>query len=193
MKPIHRHFDFLAPIYDRLIPASDPELFAKLLHLPVKGFFLDAGGGTGRVSFPLSSLVDQLVIIDLSAPMLKRAKAKGNAIPIRCEAETLPFKNGFFDRILVTDALHHFHNQHQAVGELIRILKPGGWMVIEEPDVGRPLVRFLAIIEKIALMGSRFFSAEDIQKMALGSGVTSRVIKDGRMFSWIVFHKKPWD
>ncbi|OGP56612.1 MAG: hypothetical protein A2V65_08635 [Deltaproteobacteria bacterium RBG_13_49_15] len=190
MKPIHRHFDFLAPIYDRLIPASDPEMFAKFLHLPVNGFFLDAGGGTGRVSFPLSSLVDHLVITDLSAPMLKRAKTKGNSIPIRCEAETLPFRNGFFDRILVTDALHHFYNQHQAIRELIRILKPGGWMVIEEPDVGRPLVRLLAIIEKIALMGSRFYSAEAIQKMAQGPGVTSRIIKDGRMFLWIVFHKK---
>ncbi len=54
------------------------------------------------------------------------------------------------------DALHHMSFQKQAIGELWRVLKPGGRIVIIEPDIRRFVVKLIAIGEKIILMESHF-------------------------------------
>ena len=109
------HFDFLARIYDRVIPPPDPERLGELLHLPADGWLLDAGGGTGRVSASLREQVDGLVVSDLSAGMLGQARAKQGLYPVRAHAETLPFPDRRFSRVLVVDALHHFCDQRDAI------------------------------------------------------------------------------
>ncbi|OQY37129.1 MAG: hypothetical protein B6243_01300, partial [Anaerolineaceae bacterium 4572_5.2] len=67
--------------------------------------------------------------------------------------ERFPFPDNSFDRALVVDALHHFHNQEQAIAELVRVLKKGGRLVIEEPDIHRFAIKLVALAEKAALMG----------------------------------------
>jgi ubiquinone/menaquinone biosynthesis C-methylase UbiE len=62
-----------------------------MLELPIGGRLLDAGGGTGRVSKPLRSLVGQLVVIDASYAMLRVARDKGGTNPVRADAALLPF------------------------------------------------------------------------------------------------------
>ena len=75
------HFDIIAPFYDRVIHKLDLKRLIHLLKLPTRGRMLDAGGGTGRVSFRLRSLVDEVVVCDLSLFMLKQAKDKGRERP----------------------------------------------------------------------------------------------------------------
>lgn len=180
------HFDWLAPLYDRVIPAPDPERLPALLRLPTDGWLLEVGGGTGRAVAPLQPLVGRLVICDLSAPMLAQAQAKGIACPVQAEAERLPFPDGHFDRVLVVDALHHFSNQQQAIGELVRVLKPGGRLVIEEPDITRRPVKFVALFERLALMGSHFYPPAAIQEMIAARGLATQVETDGHFTAWIV-------
>ncbi|HRX03811.1 MAG TPA: methyltransferase domain-containing protein [Anaerolineae bacterium] len=186
---MNRHFDILAPLYDRAIPPPDPDWLAELLRLPADGWLLDAGGGTGRVSAGLRSRVGRLVITDLSAPMLAQAQAKQVACAVQAHVERLPFADGQFDRVVVVDALHHFANQTLAVGELARLLKPGGRLVIEEPDILQPRVKMMALGEKLALMGSHFHTPQHIQLMLIGAGLTAEVVSDGGASAWIVGDK----
>ena len=58
------HFDYLAPIYDKLIPPTDPLLLQALLELPAQGNLLDAAGGTGRASAGLRGSVEHIVVCD---------------------------------------------------------------------------------------------------------------------------------
>jgi ubiquinone/menaquinone biosynthesis C-methylase UbiE len=92
---VFSHFELLAPIYDRVIGGllgpPDRGLWAEMLELPIGGRLLDAGGGTGRVSKPLRSLVGQLVVIDSSYAMLRVARDKGGTNPVRADAARLPF------------------------------------------------------------------------------------------------------
>lgn len=169
------HFDLLAPIYDLVIPAPDPARLRKLLKLPVKGTVLEAGGGTGRVSAQLRPWVGRLVINDLSQPMLRQAWSKGDLLPVQSYVERLPFPDGDFDRVFAVDALHHFRDQRGAIGELLRVLKPGGRLVIEEPDIGRFGVKLIALAEKLALMNSRFLSATEIQELIRLHGAQGHV------------------
>src|SRR5512147_2074711 len=97
------HFGFLAPFYDRVIPPPDLNRLRERLRLPSTGRLLDAGGGTGRVSSQLRHLVDEVIISDRSAPMLKQAQIKGKLQPALTQAERLPFPAASFDRVVVVD------------------------------------------------------------------------------------------
>ncbi len=169
------HFDLLAPIYDLVIPPPDPVRLRRLLRLPTEGSMLEAGGGTGRVSSRLVPLVGALVINDLSAPMLKEAQRKGALYPVQSYVERLPFPDSSFDRVFAIDALHHFNDHHAAVGELLRVLSPGGRLVIEEPDIKRLPVKLIALLEKLALMNSHFLPAERIRALVASHGLDAQI------------------
>ncbi len=154
------HFDVLAPIYDRAIPFSRLEIMLNMLALPVVGTLLDAGGGTGRVAAALRPYV-RVLVADFSIGMLVQARRK-NLTGVLAPAERLPFADGTFERVLMVDALHHVLHQGETVGELWRVLKPGGRLVIEEPDVRTWQVKIVAVVEKLALMRSHFLSPPQI-------------------------------
>ena len=183
------HFDIIASVYDRLIGPPDTVRLRDLLKLPSKGWLLDSGGGTGRVSSHLYPLVEHVVVSDLSHRMLRKARHK-NLRPVQAHVERLPFADERFERVLVVDALHHFWDQHDALSDLLRVLKTGGRMVIEEPDYTRKGVKILALIEKLLLMRSCFLSPEKIKSMIISHGVSAQIKRDGRYTAWIIAEKK---
>lgn len=185
MSPLLDHFGLLAPIYDRLIGPPDPQMLRSMLDLPTTGRLLDAGGGTGRATASLRSHVGELIICDFSAGMLRQARGRGLADAVRGRAERLPFPDHSFDRVVVVDALHHFQRQGAAVRDLLRVLRPEGRLVIEEPDIRRFAVKLIALAEKVALMGSHFHAAEQIQAMCLALDTPATIHRAGHS-AWIV-------
>jgi len=165
----------------------DPDRLRSLLELPVAGKLLDVGGGTGRVTQALRGLVDETVVLDESAAMLEQARLKGLTV-MRGKAEQLPFADGTFARILVVDAFHHLQDQRQAAVELLRVLAPGGRIVVEEPNVEQLAVRLLALAEKLALMRSHFHPPVRVQQIFEAAGGSVRLVRDDRTF-WAVVTK----
>ena len=170
------HFDFIATIYDRVIGSPDPDRLQSVLNLPMDGWLLDAGGGTGRVASHLRPLVGRLVISDLSAPMLAQAQEKGIACPVQTHVERLPFPDGHFDRVLAVDALHHFTDQRLAVAELVRVLKPGGRLVIVDSLQRRDVPDYAGLLERFPQnYHEPYFESyldEDFAHIARGFGLT---------------------
>jgi len=178
------HFSMVSRYYDRLFPFLNAERLRELLQLPAVGRVLDLGGGTGQVAQALRGFVDEIVVLDESVGMLRQARLKG--LPaVRGEAERLPFANGAFARILMVDTFHHLRAQRQAAAELLRVLAPGGRLVIEEPDVERTPVRLIALAEKLALMRSHFFAPQAVQGMFEAAGGRVRLEREGGKF-WAV-------
>ena len=87
------------------------------------------------------------------------------------------------------DALHHFSDQKGAIEALIRFLKPGGRMLIEEPNIHFIPVKMVALMEKMALMKSHFHTPEEIKSMVMRDGVDVRVTQDENFAVWIIVEK----
>ncbi|MEJ2013018.1 MAG: class I SAM-dependent methyltransferase [Anaerolineales bacterium] len=186
--PIFDHFDFLAPIYDRVIRAPGETPLFKLLDPPPPGWLLDAGGGTGRVAAALSERFEKVVIADGSLPMLGQAQAKGCCAAVVGYTERLPFSDGAFERVIVVDAYHHLADQRASLHELWRVLAPGGRLVIEEPDIDRFGVKLVALAERLALMRSRFVRAESIADALEQLGAQTRITRQEHN-AWVVGEK----
>ena len=71
----------------------------------------------------------------------------------------------------------------------MRVLKPGGRLVIEEPDLRRFAVKMVAVAEKVALMQSHFYYPKEIQEMVAVQELDVRLVSDGGFAAWIVADK----
>lgn len=183
------HFGILAPFYEHFIKASLPEKLLGWVDLPAGGAVLDAGGGTGWVAQFLREQAGLIVVADESRGMLREAQSKTGLLPVCAHTERLPFADSTFDRILMVDALHHVADQAHSAAELWRILKPGGRIVIEEPDVRSLGVKFIAIAEKLALMRSHFLSPPEISSLFRSVNARVRVEVDGST-AWVIVEKE---
>jgi ubiquinone/menaquinone biosynthesis C-methylase UbiE len=186
--PFFDHFGFIAPFYDRAIRLQNAQKVIEIINLPIEGFMLDAGGGTGRVAQALKGYARKVVVSDLSLGMLRQAQAK-NDLELTCaHTECLPFPNETFERVIMVDALHHVCEHRETAMEMWRVLKPGGRIVIEEPDITQFTVKLVALAEKIALMRSHFISAEKISKMFDYRNARINIQRDG-FNVWVIVEK----
>jgi demethylmenaquinone methyltransferase/2-methoxy-6-polyprenyl-1,4-benzoquinol methylase len=69
--------------------------------------------------------------------MLERGRDRlldeGALMPaVQCDAERLPFPQGYFDCVTVGFGLRNMTRKEQALAEMARVLKPGGRLVVLE-------------------------------------------------------------
>jgi demethylmenaquinone methyltransferase/2-methoxy-6-polyprenyl-1,4-benzoquinol methylase len=62
-------------------------------------------------------------------------------------------------------------------------------MVIEEPDIDRPLIKLIAFFEKLVLMGSRFYSASSLSDMIERQGLAARIAYKDKYRLWLTVDK----
>lgn len=179
------HFSWIAPIYAR-VSYSKTDILREVASLPVDGYLLDAGGGTGRVSMAIRGLVREAIVADISLGMLQQARRQ-LLTPVCVLTEALPFPDESFDRVLMVDALHHVIDQVGTARDIFRVVKPGGLLVIEEPDIGTCGVKLIALAEKILLMRSHFLSPGEIAGLF---EVENTQIRSDEGTAWVVIEKR---
>lgn len=170
----NEHFDLIAGFYNKTAQFTVSDRLLCALDLPTDGILLDAGGGTGRAAAALRDLAGAAVVVDVSMGMMKYALDKGLGC-VNAPAEFLPLASGTIDRVVMLDALHHVRSQARAAAELYRALKPGGRIVVIEPDIHKFAIKLIALGEKLLLMRSRFLAGEEIADLFAGLGASVEI------------------
>lgn len=106
---------------------------------------LDLGCGTGYYLFLLSSLPVKLDLtgFDHDIKALKEAEhfLKGRKIEfVLGDSHVLPFKDNTFDKIVASEVLEHVADDKQVLGELYRVLKRKGVLIISVPSINYPFL-----------------------------------------------------
>ncbi len=107
---------------------------------------LDLGCGAGRHAFEALRRGAAVTALDYDEGELKDVLSmalamdgageigdRGRADSVRGDATALPFPDGTFDRIIAAEVLEHIPDDGAAIGELARVLRPGGTLAVTVP------------------------------------------------------------
>jgi SAM-dependent methyltransferase len=102
------------------------------LPLPADARVLDAGCGSGRT---LEELIDYGEVhgVELNPQAAELARARGVGDVQIGRLEDLPFQDASFDLITCLDVIEHTPDDHATLTELLRVCRPGGWMLVTVP------------------------------------------------------------
>jgi ubiquinone/menaquinone biosynthesis C-methylase UbiE len=126
------------------LPIVEPTL--ALMNLDPADRVLDVGCGSGWLVRRLAARVPncRVVGIDVSDEMIRRAQVAGAGVPnihfVQGSAEQIPAGPDSFTKVLSVESAYYWHDPARALGEIFRVLGPGGsaWILInyyrENPD-----------------------------------------------------------
>ncbi len=125
-----------ASVYDApdnpVLLAEEPVMREMVARYPA-GDALDAACGTGRHAEYLASLGHRVVGVDATPEMLERARAKAPGARFETgDLAALPLPDGAVDLAVCSFALTHCADLGPPVGELARVVRPGGRVVVSD-------------------------------------------------------------
>lgn len=146
-------------VFDLVLAGRDP------------GDALDAGSGTGFLSFELAARGHRVTGIDFAPAMIAEARRKAaeRGVSIRFEegdAEQLPFTPASFDLVISRHVLWTLAHPEAAIDEWIRMLRPGGRLVVVDgqfdaggppppPGSARSSAEYTAVGDQLPFLGGR--------------------------------------
>ena len=113
---------------------------------------LELGPGPGALTLDAAERIGpqgRLHCLDVQPQMVARVRERtrrggvSNVSPCVADGQALPLRDGCFDLAFLVSVLPEIPDQHRALAELRRVLRPGGTLSITEqfPDPDYPLAR----------------------------------------------------
>jgi SAM-dependent methyltransferase len=116
---------------------------------------LDLGCGGGRHAFEAARRGAKVIALDAGTDEVNKVRDTLGAMvvageikdpagtgAIKGDALRLPFPDGCFDRVIAAEVLEHIPQDSDAVGELARVLRPGGLIAVTVPRFGPEVVNW---------------------------------------------------
>jgi ubiquinone/menaquinone biosynthesis C-methylase UbiE len=135
-------FDRWAPRYERdrrsRFNARPQEAALAALALGPRDRLLDVGCGSGAGVRAAAATVERAVGLDISPAMISRARELAAGLAgvefVVGESAQLPFPDEAFTAVMCSSSFHHYPDPGRALGEMARVLAPGGRVVLAEPS-----------------------------------------------------------
>ena len=90
------------------------------------GSTLEIGSGYGVLAWALSPRASRYVCLDLDRTMFRALRADLGQAGIVGDAHQLPFADASFDSLVANNVIEHFYDPLRGLGEIRRVLRPGG-------------------------------------------------------------------
>lgn len=168
------HFDKTASDYNN---SSDGKFVNSMYDSLVKeiqksehGKILDIGCGNANLFNLLSNNKYELYGVDFSEKMIDEAKRTCNtkATFAVADAESLPFDDDTFDIIVCNASFHHYTHPHTVLGEMHRVLKHNGKLLIGDPYVPGPVRPLINVLIRFSEKGDyHFYGFSEMQNLFL--------------------------
>lgn len=192
-------FDWAAPLvrrYGDRFTAEDADTIAGLLAPAVEpgGHVLDVGGGAGQLAALLAEALDaHVTVLDPTANMLDHVPTGERITALAGSAESIPLPDSAVDAIVVTDAFHHFRDQHAATLEFARVVRPEGAVLVLDLDP-RPLgIRLVAVAERIAGEPGAFMTPVQMCAFMAARGIPGECVAErGASYRFLGRVDKEW-
>ncbi len=125
---------------EEIYPTSDSIILNLLKSVDVQGLrVLEVGAGTGRDSIKLSENNANVTVLDYAdnallgvRQALKHSESALNLVS--GDGLILPFDDESFDIVFHQGLLEHFHDPQLLLRENIRVLKKGGYLLVDVPQ-----------------------------------------------------------
>ncbi len=182
-------FDQAAGYYDRtrgLPPGAAAAVEALLrAELDGRGPCLEIGIGTGRIALPLAIAGIEIHGVDISEPMLARLQQKAAAAGVEVrvqvgDATALPYEDDAFAAGIECRVFHLIDDWPQAARELVRVVRPGGVVLVETGDSLGLRARYEKRIGEIVgpeRLGGRIVPTADVDTLMETLGATIRPLR----------------
>lgn len=125
---------------------------------------LDVGCGTG-MNYTVLSKYGEAFSTDMSDAALKYSKDRGIDNLVRSKSEVLGFTTGSFDVVTALDVLEHVDDDLAAMGELWRVTRDNGLLIVTVPAYG-----FLWSEHDEALHHKRRYAAHELRNKLVRAG-----------------------
>jgi ubiquinone/menaquinone biosynthesis C-methylase UbiE len=121
----------------QITDALERQLLFELLGPVADKTLLDVGCGDGELASKLARSGAIVTGVDTDPAMIAAARRRAEVEDIQLHlvegrAETLPFDGAVFERVVAVTVLCFIRDAERAIGEMARVLKPGGQLVIGE-------------------------------------------------------------
>jgi len=104
---------------------------------------LDCGAGLGWITHVIARLHDcRLAATDFDVPRLLTARRETptDVSIAASDIFRLPYRDGFFDKVVLSEVLEHVPDDSAALREVVRVVRPGGLVAITVPNHDYPFL-----------------------------------------------------
>jgi ubiquinone/menaquinone biosynthesis C-methylase UbiE len=134
---------FVSPAVFRVLENDLHGTFVKRVGPDDRILDIGCGGGEHAIELAIQRPDVHVVGIDLSAEFVRRARRRASAAQLGSRVEfvkgnalALPFEAEEFDHVYSFGSIKHWPNMAQGLAECMRVLKPGGQLLVGEADRG---------------------------------------------------------
>lgn len=164
--------------------ATDAALMTQYVRLIAPGAgerILDVAAGPGLVAAALTLAGCRVTILDLTTRMLSEAgRVAPSALRVEADASCLPFSSARFDAVICRLALHHVPVPATVISEMVRAVRPGGRIIINDIVTGEDAAGS-ALTEEIERLRdpshTRCLTAAELVALVLAAGLRVEAIE----------------